>query len=194
MVKAKGNVNMSMAQLVEVALEEESAIRTERFKRNIPEKGQFGNQEARYVPRRPHERKEVSVATFMCYRCNKQGYIARHCREKPSNVGENHAANAREIRNKSGNGQRLPWQPKAELAPRGCEDNKKKSADSGLAVFIEVKDNVTTEVGNESVPQKLKIALPHMLVLRVFHQKLKIMLLQMLVVRVLSQKLIMMIP
>ena len=39
MVKAKGNVNTPMAQLVEVALEEESSIRSERFKRNIPEKG-----------------------------------------------------------------------------------------------------------------------------------------------------------
>jgi hypothetical protein len=95
-----------MAQLVEVALEEESAIRSERFKRDIPEKGQFGNQGARYVPRRPHERKEVSVATVVCYRCNKQGYIARNCGEEPSNVGENHVAKAREIRSKSGNGQR----------------------------------------------------------------------------------------
>jgi hypothetical protein len=33
MVKAKGNINTPMAQLVEVALEEESAIRSERFKR-----------------------------------------------------------------------------------------------------------------------------------------------------------------
>ena len=35
MVKAKGNANTPMAQLVEVALEEESAIRSERLKRNI---------------------------------------------------------------------------------------------------------------------------------------------------------------
>jgi hypothetical protein len=55
----------TMAQLVEVALEEESAFRSERYKRNIPEKGQFGNQGDRYVPRRPHERKEVSVATVV---------------------------------------------------------------------------------------------------------------------------------
>jgi hypothetical protein len=65
MVKEKGNVNTPMAQLVEVALEEESAIRSERFKRNIPEKRQFENQGARYVPRRPHERKEVSVVTVV---------------------------------------------------------------------------------------------------------------------------------
>jgi len=33
-----------MAQLFETALEEESALWSERFKRNSPEKGQFGNQ------------------------------------------------------------------------------------------------------------------------------------------------------
>jgi hypothetical protein len=43
MVKAKGNVNTPTAQLVEVALEEESAIRSERLKRNILEKGQHSN-------------------------------------------------------------------------------------------------------------------------------------------------------
>jgi len=106
MVKAKGSVNTAMAQLVEVALEEESAIRSERFKRNIPEKGQFGNQGARYVPKRPHERKEVSVATVRCYRCNKQGHIARNCGEQPSNVGQTQVVKAREIRSKTGNGQR----------------------------------------------------------------------------------------
>ena len=34
MFKTKGSMNSPMAQLVEVALEEESAIRSERFKRN----------------------------------------------------------------------------------------------------------------------------------------------------------------
>jgi hypothetical protein len=42
MVEAKGNVNTPMAQLVEVALGEESAIGSERCKRNYSEKGQFG--------------------------------------------------------------------------------------------------------------------------------------------------------
>ena len=115
MVKSKGNVNAPMAPLVEVALEEESSIRSERFKRNIPEKGQFGNQGARYVPKKPHEHKEVRVATVMCYRCNKQGHIARNCRERPSNVGENHVAKTREIRKESGNGQ------------RGCLGNRKQN-------------------------------------------------------------------
>jgi len=44
LVKTKGSINSPMAQLVEVTLEEESAIRSERFKRNPPEQGQIGNQ------------------------------------------------------------------------------------------------------------------------------------------------------
>jgi len=44
MVKTKGSINSLMAQLVEVALEEESAIRSERFRRNPPEQGQMWNQ------------------------------------------------------------------------------------------------------------------------------------------------------
>jgi hypothetical protein len=41
MVKTKGFINTPMAQLVEIALEEECAIKSERFKRNFPERGQF---------------------------------------------------------------------------------------------------------------------------------------------------------
>jgi len=52
--------------------------------------------------------------------------------------------------------ERLPWQPKAELAPQGCKDDEKRSADSRLAVVIEVNDNVTTEVGNESISPEIK--------------------------------------
>ena len=106
MVKAKGNVNTPMAQLVEVALEEESAIRSERFKRSTPEKGQFGYQGNRYVPRKQPEHKEVRVATVMCYRCKKQGHIARNCRELPLSTGGGDVTKARDNRNKSGNGQR----------------------------------------------------------------------------------------
>ena len=49
-VKTKGSINTPMVQLVEVALEEESAIRSERFTRNPPEKVQFGNQKNKDVP------------------------------------------------------------------------------------------------------------------------------------------------
>ena len=52
MVKTKGNLNTPTVQLVEDALEEESAIKSERFKRNIPEKGQFGDQGITRVPRK----------------------------------------------------------------------------------------------------------------------------------------------
>jgi hypothetical protein len=65
-----------MAQLVEVALEEESSIRSERFKRNFPEKGQYGNQGNRYVPKAQNDRKEIRVSTVVFYRCKKTGHIA----------------------------------------------------------------------------------------------------------------------
>jgi hypothetical protein len=43
MVKTKGCINTPMAQLVEIALEEECAIKSERFKRNYSLKGFFMN-------------------------------------------------------------------------------------------------------------------------------------------------------
>jgi hypothetical protein len=106
MVKAKGNLNTPMAQLVEVALEEESAIKSERFRKNVPEKGQFGNQRIRNVPRKQNGRKEVRVATTMCYRCKKRGHILRNCRELPLSVEEGHVTKDHDSHNKSGNGQR----------------------------------------------------------------------------------------
>jgi hypothetical protein len=61
-----------MAQLVEVALEEESAIKSVRFRKNIPDKGQFRHQGIRNVPRKQNEHKEARVATAICYRCKKK--------------------------------------------------------------------------------------------------------------------------
>jgi len=49
MVKTKGSINSHMAQLVEVALEEESAIRSERFRRNPPEQANGEPEEQRYT-------------------------------------------------------------------------------------------------------------------------------------------------
>jgi hypothetical protein len=95
-----------MAQLVEVALEEESAIRSERFKRGSSDKGQFGNQGFRYAPRKPNEHKEVRAVTVVCYRCKKRGHIARNCRELPSSAGEEQVTRGQDHRKKSGNGQR----------------------------------------------------------------------------------------
>lgn len=88
MVKTKGNINSPMAQLVEVALEEESAIRSERFKRNPSEQGQFGNQRNKDVRRVKNERQEVRVATQGCHRCHRKGHIARNCGKLPLSVGE----------------------------------------------------------------------------------------------------------
>jgi hypothetical protein len=106
MVKAKGNINTPMAQLVEVALEEESAIRSERLKRGSSEKGHFGNQGVRYAPRKPNEDKKVRVVTVVCYRCKKRGHISRNCREFPSNAGEEQVTRGQDHRKKLGNGQR----------------------------------------------------------------------------------------
>jgi len=47
-------------------------------------------------------------------------------------------------------------QPKAKLAPRSCYYDKKKCADSLLAIVIEGKDNVTTEIGSESLSPEVK--------------------------------------
>jgi len=44
-VKAKGNVNTSMAQLVEVGLEEEIAIRLRDFERTFQRKGSLDTRE-----------------------------------------------------------------------------------------------------------------------------------------------------
>jgi len=113
MVKAKGNVNTPMAQLVEVALEEESTIKSERFRKNVPEKGQFGNQRIRNVPRKQNKRKEVQVATAVCYRCKKRGHILHNFRELPLSVEEGHVTKDHDSHNKLGNRQ------------RGCLGNRK---------------------------------------------------------------------
>jgi len=87
-VKTNGSTNSPMAQLVEVALEEESAFRSERFRRNPPEQGQMGNQKNKNVHWMKPERKEVRVATQGCHRCHKKGHIAINCGKLPLSVGE----------------------------------------------------------------------------------------------------------
>jgi ssDNA-binding Zn-finger/Zn-ribbon topoisomerase 1 len=99
-----------MAQLVEVALEEESAIRSERFKRNFPEKGQQNNQGNRHMSQKRFEQREVRVATVTCYRCRKTGHIARNCKEFPGNDRDEQIAKGPvNSRNRSGNEQRTAY-------------------------------------------------------------------------------------
>ena len=88
MVKTKGSINSPMEHLVEVALEEDSGIRSERFKRNPPEQGQIWNQKNKDVHWVKNERKEVRLATQGCRRCHKKGHIVRNCGKLPLSVGE----------------------------------------------------------------------------------------------------------
>jgi hypothetical protein len=84
MVKTKGCINTPMALLVEIALEEECAIISERFRRNNPEKGQFMNKGSKNAFRVKQEPAEVRVATMICYRCQQEGHRANQCRNAPS--------------------------------------------------------------------------------------------------------------
>jgi hypothetical protein len=81
MVKAKGEEE-SLAQLVETALQEESEIRSQRFKGNQgnltgPSPGYSG---ADRRDHRPHIKKEVNVTSSKCFVCQRTGHIARDCR------------------------------------------------------------------------------------------------------------------
>jgi hypothetical protein len=83
MVKTKGNINTPMAQLVEVALEEECAIKSERFRKSYPEKGHFLNRGNKSMFKIKQEPAEVRVATIICYRCQQEGHRANQCRNPP---------------------------------------------------------------------------------------------------------------
>jgi hypothetical protein len=84
MVKTKGCINTPMAQLVEVALEEECAIKSERFKRGFSEKGYFMTKGNKNAIKIKHEPAEVRVATVICYRCQQEGHRANQCKNPPS--------------------------------------------------------------------------------------------------------------
>ena len=86
-VKTKGSINTRMVQLVDVALEGKSTLRSERLKRSPPEKGQFRNQKNKYVHCVENERKEVRVATKGCHRAHTEGPLAKKCGKLPLSVG-----------------------------------------------------------------------------------------------------------
>jgi hypothetical protein len=83
MVKTKGSINTPTAQLVEIALEE-CAIKSERFRRNYPEKGQFVYKGSKNVVKVKQEPAEVQAATIICYPCQQEGHRANQCRDPSS--------------------------------------------------------------------------------------------------------------
>ena len=84
MVKKKGCVNTPMAQLVEIALEEECAIKSERLRKQYPERGQFMQKGSRHMIKVKSEPAEVRSATFVCYRCQQEGHRSNQCRNPTS--------------------------------------------------------------------------------------------------------------
>ena len=65
MVKTKGCISTPMEKLVDIALEEQCAIKSERFRKHYPERGQFMNKGNRYMAKVKSEPAEVRVATLI---------------------------------------------------------------------------------------------------------------------------------
>ena len=84
MVKTKGCINTPMARLVEIALEEECAIKSERFRKQYPERGQFMQKGSRHIMKVKSEPTEVRSTTIVCYRCQQDGHRSSQCRNPPS--------------------------------------------------------------------------------------------------------------
>jgi hypothetical protein len=84
-VKAKSEEE-SLAQLVETALQEESEIKSQKFKgnqNNLTWSGP-GYSGTFRKENRPQVKREVNVTSVRCYRCQRTGHVARFCSEKPA--------------------------------------------------------------------------------------------------------------
>jgi hypothetical protein len=82
-VKAKGEEE-SLAQLVETALQEESEIKSQRFKGNQGNLNWVGPGYSGVVRRehRPQIKGEVNVTSSKCFVCQRTGHIAKYCMER----------------------------------------------------------------------------------------------------------------
>jgi hypothetical protein len=109
-VKARGEEE-SLAQLVETALQEESEVKSQRFKGNLgnspwPNPGTVGNLRKDF---KPHIKREVNVVTSVKrFKCQCERHLARYCRNKPTccscrKVG--HVTKGCRARGSQGNGQ-----------------------------------------------------------------------------------------
>lgn len=84
-VKTKGE-QVSMAQLVETALQEESECKSQRFKTQQTGQGQLWSQrdkEKYHQERKQYVKRESNmVQALQCYRCQGKGHMAKDCRNK----------------------------------------------------------------------------------------------------------------
>jgi hypothetical protein len=108
--KARGDEE-SLAQLVETALQEESEVKSQKFKGNtgnltLPNSGCTGYMKKDF---RPQIKREVNIVNpVKCFKCQRAGHKANDCRVRPTcerchKVG--HEARNCRIRGPQGNGQ-----------------------------------------------------------------------------------------